>query len=110
MLYKTAYKWRPEMARKIDTQKWRSEYPDRTFEKRAREDGHNCPCLWQERGPKNTGIAWMVAYRLGSGVVIVQTYTEGGWRAYTDGPEAEFENIVQDVYARCGVAEHPHAE
>lgn len=78
-------------------------YPDRTLEERCRAAGATVRCLWQQRGPKNTGIAWMEGLMIGAGVVIVQTYEGGGWEAYSALPVNEIDATVADVLTRCRV-------
>jgi hypothetical protein len=60
-------------------------------------------CLWEVKGPKDTGIAWMACYAIGKSLCIVQTFTEGGWTAYTPNAENDVAATVADVLNRCQV-------
>lgn len=77
-------------------------YPNTVLEKALRERGVDCRCLWEHRGPKNTFIAWIVAYLVNGRVVMVQTYKEGGWDAFTPNSENDVEATIKDVMARTG--------
>lgn len=67
-------------------------YPDRTLEMKLRTMDYSVRVNWEIRGPKNTGVEWMTCLTIGSpkgaGVVIVQTYTHGGWEAYVPASNA----------------------
>lgn len=58
--------------------------------------------LWEMRGPKDTDITWMHALMLDRGIVIVQTFSYGGWDAYTALNDSQISATVDDVIARCG--------
>lgn len=76
-------------------------YPDHTLEERCREAGANVSVLWEIPGPKDTDIVWMVAYAIGKGLCIVQTFRSGGWNALTDNPSGAIDETVADVLSRC---------
>lgn len=60
--------------------------------------------MWELPGPKNTAVERLACYALGQGVVIVETFTNGdGWQAYTAGSSAQVDDMVSDVFQRCGV-------
>ena len=60
--------------------------------------------LWGMPGPENTAVEWLSCYALGQGVVIVETHTNGdGWQAYTAGSSAKVDDMVSDVFQRCGI-------
>ena len=75
-------------------------YPDRTFENAMRAKGYLPKLLWEEKGPKDTDVAWMSAYFLGTIVVIHQTYTSGGWEVYSPCNSVSREDAINDVIAR----------
>ena len=77
-------------------------YPDRTLEHAVRAAGISCRCLWEIKGPKDTGIAWMAAYLVGHQVCLVQTFKDGGgWNAFTPCSSGRIDDTVADVIARC---------
>lgn len=80
-------------------------YPDRTLEEELVKRGCQVRCMWQTPGPRGTLIAWMEGILVQpeggkGGVVIVQTYRNGGWDAYTSNKSIEIEATVADVIAR----------
>jgi hypothetical protein len=80
-------------------------YPDSTLEHELVKRGCQVRCLWQIPGPKNTMIAWMEGILVqppeGPGaVVIVQTYTQGGWEAFTANKSTDIQDTAEDVMAR----------
>jgi hypothetical protein len=79
--------------------------PDHTFENRVRAAGHRCHALWEMRGPKDTNVAWIVAYAIdGKGPVLVQTYEDGdGWDAFSPCRSNEVGATVTDALTRLGV-------
>jgi len=82
------------------------EYPNRDFQKLVTALGISCPCLWEEPGPKNTGISWITAYNVGGGgIAMVQTYKGGGWDVFTALPSRDISESIADAIARCGVKE-----
>lgn len=81
------------------------QYPDRNFEKYVRAQGVDCRLMWEEKGPKNTGISWISGYHVGQGICIVQSFKDGGWEVYTALPENNISASVADALARCGVKE-----
>jgi hypothetical protein len=76
-------------------------YPDHTLENELRERGIWAKCLWEMRGPKDTDIAWMVAYAIAGSVVIVQTYKSGGWQVYLPSQSIRTDETVGEVIERC---------
>lgn len=75
-------------------------YPDHTLENALRERGINVMCFWEVPGPKNTSIEWMVSYGVNGAVVLVQTYKDGGWEAYTHSKSNKVDDTIADVLAR----------
>ena len=79
-------------------------YPDRTIENAAREVGAQVICLWQLRGPEHTQIAWIEGLLINGEVVLIQTFAEGGWSAYTALRSNRVDETIADVLARCGIS------
>jgi hypothetical protein len=79
-------------------------YPDRTLETELVRHGCQVRCLWQIPGPKGTMVAWMegilVQAEKGGAVIIVQTFRDGGWEAFTANKDTDIQATVQDVLAR----------
>lgn len=79
-------------------------YPDRTLMDRLTAKGCQVRCLWQMPGPKQTMIAWLegwlVQVEARSAVVIVQTFTAGGWEAFTANNDSDIDKTVEDVITR----------
>lgn len=78
-------------------------HPDSTIADRCREAGARVRLVWEERGPKNTGVAFLTCYLINDTLCIVSTFSRGGWDAYTPCGEVLIENAVADVMRRCGV-------
>jgi hypothetical protein len=79
-------------------------YPDQTFERAARDAGAWVHVLWEQPGPKDTLIAWNVAYNVNGAPVIVQTYKDGdGWNVFTCAVTNDVQASIADALARCGV-------
>jgi len=78
-------------------------YHDDTFEKAARKAGAYVRCLWQQRGPEGTMIAWIECLQVNRSVVMVQTYTEGGWDVFTCLDTNSAEATIEDALTRCHV-------
>lgn len=77
------------------------EYPDNTLETELRLRNIPVHALWEQKGPKDTNIAWIVMYLVQNHLVLHLTYTNGdGWDAFT-GPKAnDVSKTVEDVIAR----------
>lgn len=80
-------------------------YPDRTLETELVRRGCQVRCLWQLPGPRGTMIAWIEGILVNppetpGNVVMVQTFKQGGWTAYTSNNSLEVEAMIQDVIAR----------
>lgn len=78
-------------------------YPDKTLETEWQRRGLRYTVGWEIPGPKNTGVAWMVGYGLNGRVVIVQTFIDGGWEAYTASGSLNVAVTIDDVMMRCGL-------
>jgi hypothetical protein len=78
-------------------------YPDHTLEELCRKAGAGVSVLWEIPGPKNTAIAWLVAYHIGKNICIVQTFKDGGWTALTPNDSNCVDDTVADVLNRCAV-------
>lgn len=80
-------------------------YPNNTLERRAIEAGAQVRCLWQMRGPKDTGVAWLECLQIGprGDVVIVETFHHGGWNAFSAPHSNRVYDTITDVLERCGV-------
>lgn len=81
------------------------DFPNNTLEQRAREAGAEVRCVWQTRGPKDTGVAWLECLQIGSrgDFVIVETFKHGGWNAFSAPHSNRIDDTVADVLERCGV-------
>lgn len=77
-------------------------YPDQTLAERCRQAGADVKALWEIRGPKNTGVAWISGLLVNGHVVLVQTFGEGGWASYTSSGRTKPEDDAADVLDRCG--------
>ena len=78
-------------------------YPDPTFETAAIAAGANVQCLWQMKGPRSTGVAWMECLSVNGSVVLVQTYEGGGWEVYSACRSNSVAETIADAFARCGI-------
>lgn len=78
-------------------------YPDNTLPDACRAAGATVRLLWEERGPKNTGVAFHSCYSINGNTCIVQTFTRGGWDALTGQPVNRVDAAIADVLARCSV-------
>jgi hypothetical protein len=78
-------------------------YPNQTFERAARDAGAWVHVLWEQPGPKDTVVAWNVAYNVNGGPVIVQTYTDSSWVVFTSFDTRDQKESIADALARCGV-------
>lgn len=59
--------------------------------------------LWEVPGPKDTRIAWLSFYAIGTSVCLVQTYDDGTWDALTANDTLDVKETIADVFRRCGV-------
>ena len=80
-------------------------FPDRHLEEELIRRGCQVRCLWQSPGPKGTMIAWLEGILVQpeggkGGVVIVQTFRDGGWDAFTSTKSVMIEDTIMDVIAR----------
>lgn len=80
-------------------------YPSHVFEDELRKRGIDYRVMWEQRGPKNTGVSWMTCYLVGRSVALVQTYRQGGWEVYTPHHENDIDKAVEDALRRCGALE-----
>ena len=80
-------------------------YPSTALRDAARAAGHTMRLLWDVPGPKGTGVAWLSCYSLGKGVVIVETFVEGGWDAFTPSGSIKVDETITDVFQRCGISQ-----
>lgn len=80
-------------------------FPNRTLEERAIAAGANVRCMWQIKGPKDTGVAWLECLQIGprGDVVIVETFHHGGWNAFSAPHSNRVDDTIADVLERCGV-------
>lgn len=79
-------------------------YPSDALVVAARAAGAHVRLLWEVPGPKDTAIAWMSCYQIGSSACIVQTYADdNGWEAFTPHPSRDVAETIADVLNRCGV-------
>ena len=79
-------------------------YPDTTLADRCREAGATVRLMWEEQGPKSTGIAFITCYLINHTACMVQTFAGGGWDAFTPCGRNEIDAAVADVLARCAGA------
>lgn len=82
-----------------------SKFPNRVLEDQARAAGVFVQCLWQTKGPKDTGVAWLECLQIGprGDVVIVETFHHGGWNAFSAPHSNRVDDTIRDVLERCGV-------
>lgn len=80
-------------------------FPDQTLERRIVEAGATVRCMWQMKGPKDTGVAWLVCLMVGKrgDMVIVETFHHGGWNAFSAPHSNSVDDTIADVLERCGV-------
>lgn len=87
-----------------NSQRGMTDIQPKTIVDAARANDVAIRLLWEMPGPENTAVEWLSCYALGQGVVIVETFTNGdGWQAYTAGSSARVDDMVADVFQRCGV-------
>lgn len=77
-------------------------FPDKTLADACRAAGARVRVVWEEKGPPNTGIEWQTCYLIGPGLCIVQTFTGGGWEAFTAPASRDIPGTIADVLNRCG--------
>lgn len=77
-------------------------YPDTTLEDKCREAGATVRLMWEVPGPKNTGIAFIACYLIGTTACLVETFKGGGWDAFTPNQSNNIVDAVNDVLSRCG--------
>lgn len=77
-------------------------YPNHILEEELRKRGVDVRCMWVEKGPRDTGIAWHECLLVKGRIVLVQTF-EGGrsWDAFTSNDDGDIEATVEDVIKRC---------
>lgn len=77
-------------------------YPNHTLEDKLLERGVRFKCLWEMRGPKDSGIDWIVSYLVEARVIIVHTFKgRRGWEVYLASQEGETDATVDEVIAHC---------
>lgn len=79
--------------------------PNNTVETIAAGAGARVQCLWQMRGDRHSGVAWIECLMIGNrgDKVIVTTYAHGGWDAFTAPHSNRVDDTIADVLNRCGV-------
>jgi len=77
-------------------------YPNTLLAERCREAGATVRLVWEERGPKNSNVAFLTCYLINQTLCIVATYSDG-WDAYTPCQSLKVDDAIADVFARCGV-------
>lgn len=87
-----------------------SKFPNRTLEDQLRAAGVSVQCMWQMRGQRGTGVAWLECLQVGrrGDMVIVETFGHGGWNAFTAPHSNSVNDTITDVMVRCGVKEPAH--
>lgn len=78
-------------------------YPDRTLSHMAISAGAKVRCLWEERGPKDTGVAWMECMLINDGIVIVETFKGGGWQVFLGATTLRVDDTLVEVFNHCKV-------
>lgn len=76
-------------------------FPDHTLENALRDKGIPYRCMWEMKGPKDTHIAWLVAYLVESRVIIVQTFKDFGWQVFLPSEKGRIDETVQEVIDHC---------
>jgi hypothetical protein len=80
-------------------------YPDQTVEKALQAAGARILPMWQVAGPRNTAIAWMECLLVNEHLVLIQTFKDGGFRAFVSMQGTTADEQVRSVLAACGVSE-----
>jgi hypothetical protein len=80
-------------------------YPNTMLVDECRKHGVDLSLAWEIPGPKNTGVVWLSCYgvvgRAGPLLVIVETFRDGGWQAFTHDRSNKVQDTVADVLSRC---------
>jgi hypothetical protein len=77
-------------------------YPSHVLVDALRAASFNPRLLWEERGPKDTAIAWLSCYSAGRTVFIVETYKdENGWEVFTSSGQVTVDATIAEVIERC---------
>jgi hypothetical protein len=85
-------------------------YPSRVLANALRDRGMDASCQWEERGPKDTQIAWMAMYLVKPEnakpqLILVQTFKNGlGWQAFVQAAPHTIDTdaTIADVVSRLG--------
>lgn len=87
-----------------------SKFPSHVLEEQAIAAGATVRCMWQTRGPKDTGVAWLECLQIGprGDVVIVETFHHGGWNAFSAPHSNSVDDTIRDVLERCGAKGPPN--
>lgn len=84
-------------------------YPDRTLENALQERGIPFRCMWETKGPSNTGIAWITGFLIRDRMVIVQTFRNHGrirgWEAYISANDRTVNGTIEEVIKACTAEE-----
>jgi len=83
--------------------KKRAVFPDLTLQNAAAAADVSCKLLWEITGPSLTNVAHLSCYALGQSLVIVETFIDGGWQAFTPNASNRIDDTIQDVFNRCKV-------
>jgi hypothetical protein len=75
-------------------------FPSQTLVRAVRDAGHAMQLLWQVPGQPNTRVAWICCYEVGRSLVIVETFVDEQWNAFTP---PVIDDRVSDVFNRCGI-------
>lgn len=80
-------------------------YPSHVLTDALRDKNVTAQLMWEIPGPKDTQIAWLSCYLIGSCLCVVQTFQGGdGWLALTSNGENNTDAAIADVVARSGFA------
>lgn len=77
--------------------------PDRTVENAARAAGADVSVMWIIPGPPHTQVACIECLIINKGMVLVETFRDGGWNAFTSRLGNDRDQAVADVLNQCGV-------
>lgn len=75
-------------------------FPNQALEKRLIAEGVAVVCMWQLRGPENTGVAWLECLMANHVMLIVETYRDGGWEVFTAAQSVDVDLTVAEVLSR----------
>jgi hypothetical protein len=81
--------------------------PNRIVEEVARAAGASVQVMWVMNGPKDTQIAYIECLLINRNVVLVETFKDGGWDAFTNAATNDRDETVADVLNRCKVPVTP---